>query len=255
MVSPKVLFAAAGFGHISIWKSILVIAAGAVGVALSLVRVTGLVGVGLAGLALSLAGCVEALVILAQRREATLVASLPEVAEAISSGVASGLNLPDCLEELAKQGPKSLGKSFTEFNEQQARGYTLEQSLVWLKVEFSNVYADQLVQLLLVSLRIGGSGLVGNLNRLANDIRQQGALDAELKAKQGWVSGTAKLGLVAPWLIVCFLNQRPEAHAFYSSMAGLNLLLIGQLICLGAYALIHLLSGLPSSKRVFIDAV
>ena len=95
--------------------------------------------------------------------------------------------------------------------------------------------------------------MVANLNRLASDIRQQGSLDAELKAKQGWVSGTAKLGLAAPWLIVCFLNQRPEAHAFYSSGAGFNLLLVGQIVCLLAYGLIHLLSGLPVSKRVFID--
>jgi len=150
-------------------------------------------------------------------------------------------------------GPISLRKSFQGFNTLQDQGYTLEQALSWLQVEFSNVYGDQLVQLLLVSLRVGGTGLVSNLNALASDIRKQAALDAELQAKQGWVSGTAKLGLVAPWLIVLFLNQRPEAHVFYASPAGLQLLLLGQLVCLLAYGLIQLLSGLPKPRRVYID--
>ena len=237
MVGPRKLLAAAGFGHIAPAKALGAIGVIALAVGLSLTRLTGVLGVGLAGLALSLAGCIEALVLIAAKRESALVASLPEVAESVASGVASGLGLPASLEILEHQGPVALRNSFAEFNAIQRRGHTLEQALAWLQVEFSNVYSDQLVQLLLVSLRVGGSGLVANLNRLASDIRQQGSLDAELKAKQGWVSGTAKLGLAAPWLIVCFLNQRPEAHAFYSSAAGFNLLLVGQIVCLLAYGL------------------
>lgn len=253
MVRPRELLAAAGFGHLPFGRTIglALVALSALG--LSLVRLTGLLGVGLAGSVLGAAALVETLLALRAARQSALVATLPEVAEAVASGIASGLAIGDCLEALCQAGPKSLRASLAEFKRMGERGYSLEASLRWLQVELSNVYADQLVQLLLVSLRVGGSGLVGNLNKLAADIRLEGALQSELKAKQGWVSGTAKLGLAAPWLIVLFLNQRPEAHTFYASTAGFNLLLTGLVICLLAYLLIQLLSGLPTARRVYID--
>jgi tight adherence protein B len=133
------------------------------------------------------------------------------------------------------------------------KGTSLEQALGWFQVELSNVYADQLVQLLQVSLRSGGAGLVANLERLSEIIRVQGSLEEELAAKQGWVTGTAKLGLIAPWLIVLFLNARTEAHTFYVSAAGFALLSVGLVICLLAYLLIVAAGRLPKAKRVFID--
>ena len=253
MVGPRVLLASAGFGHLPVSRTFGLVAAVLAALGLSLVRITGLVGVGLAGAVLGAAALIETLLALKTARETTLVASLPEVAEAVAAGIASGLAIDECLVALAEVGPKSLRSSLGEFSRMSDKGYSLEARLRWLQVELSNVYSDQLIQLLLVSLRVGGSGLVANLNRLAADIRQEGALHAELKAKQGWVSGTAKLGLAAPWLIVLFLNQRPEAHAFYASDAGFALLLSGLVICLLAYLFIQLLSGLPAARRIYVD--
>ena len=250
-MSLKSFLSSAGFGHLPAWQ---VLGGGAVlvvAVSLSLIRLTGVSAFGLAGAVLSMAAIAEMLLALIAARTQALVSALPEVAESLASGVSSGQELGQSLGLLAKHGPKALSKSFAEFNGLVARGFSLEDALGWLQRELGNVYGDQLVQLLLVSLRIGGSGLVANLNRLSSDIRSQAALDGELRAKQGWVAGTAKLGVLAPWLIVLFLNQRPEAHAFYASSGGFNLMLIGLFVCLVAYLFIQLMSRLPKPKRVF----
>lgn len=249
----KAFLSGAGFGHLPVWQviggSVVLISA----VSLSLIRLTGVAAFGLTGAVLSITTIIETLLALTAARRKALVSALPEVAESLASGVSSGQELGRSLALIAGHGPKALAKSFTEFNALVARGFSLEDALGWLQRELGNVYGDQLVQLLLISLRIGGSGLVANLNRLASEIRSQAALDGELMAKQGWVAGTAKLGALAPWLIVLFLNQRPEAHAFYTSASGFSLMLIGLFVCLVAYVFIQLMSKLPQPKRVFLD--
>lgn len=253
MPTPKKLFAAAGFGHIPWLRLVLLITACNLIISLIAYHAIGLVGVAVAVWILLMGGQVEILSMLADARSRALNKAIPEVAESVASGVASGQELGQCLSLLAVHGPKALKKSFGQFNELIEQGHRLESALAWLQIELSNVYGDQLVQLLLVSLRSGGSGLVANLTTLSTDVRLQGSLDAELRAKQGWVSGTAKLGVLAPWLIVLFLNARPEAHVFYSSLSGFNLMVVGLVVCLLAYLLIQFMSKLPTPRRVFID--
>ena len=252
-MNPRSFLSAAGFGHLPTWQvlggSLVLVAT----VGLSLIKLTGISAFGIAGAVLTAAALAELFLALATMRSQSLIAALPEVAESLASGVASGQDLGLSIALLAQHGPKVLRKSFLEFNALVDRGFSLEQGLGWLQRELGNVYGDQLAQLLLVSLRIGGSGLVANLNRLAADMRSQAALDGELRAKQGWVAGTAKLGVLAPWLIVLFLNQRAEAHAFYASSAGFALMTTGLFVCALAYLAIQIMSKLPKPRRVFAD--
>jgi tight adherence protein B len=244
------LFESAGLGHLPAPALAAGLAALVFGVGLTAVRATGVLGVGIAVLVISFGVVVEGLKAAGLQRFRTVIATLPEAAEAIAAGVASGEQLETSVSALAAAGPKPLRPSFTRFAQLLQSGFSLEQSLDWLQLELSDVYADQLVQLLKISAVSGGSGLVANLNSLAATIREQAALDAEIVAKQGWVIGTAKLGIAAPWLIVLFLNQRPEAHGFYASAQGASLLLIGLVICICAYAVILRIARLPQPRRV-----
>jgi len=244
----------AGFGHLSAPRfaglTLFAIAAAA----LSVVKLSDIPGLGLAVFAFGLAFSVEGLKHLAAQRAKALSRALPEVAESLASAVASGLNLTDALASMGQVGPRQLRDSFTQFRRIDLSGYPLTQALEWLRLELSNSYADQLVELLLVTYRSGGVGLVANLERLSATIRADYATESELNAKQGWVIGTAKLGLASPWLILLFLNQRPEAHTFYASPQGLVLLATGLTACVGAYAAILSLSKLPHLRRVFSGA-
>lgn len=246
----KALLEGAGFGHFPLARIAAALLTALMLLGLSVTKVTGVLGIGVASMILAGAAVVEALKALRAARSQALVSALPEVAEATAAGVAAGEELGETLCRFAEAGPKPLRSSFVKFRELLNRGYNLEQSLAWLQLELADENADLLIQFLIQSQRLGGAGLVANLNNLAKVIREQAALNAELAAKQGWVIGTAKLGIASPWLIVLFLNQRPEAHNFYASTDGSAVLLTGLLVCAVAYALIVRLSRLPQTRRV-----
>ena len=99
----------------------------------------------------------------------------------------------------------------------------------------------------------GGAGYIESLNSQAKITRSDIATWGELESKQGWVTGTAKLALAAPWLVVVFLTSRPENVKIYNSNEGLTILLVGLTVSLIAYRLIGVLGNLTKPKRVFVN--
>jgi len=87
-------------------------------------------------------------------------------------------------------------------------------------------------------LETGAPGFAKVLRSAAIESRQMHSLDAELKARLGWVLGTARLGVLSPWVMLALLCQRPESRLAFASSTGQALLLAGTLVCAIAYALI-----------------
>lgn len=247
----KSLLAEAGLGHFSAMRLGLLAIATLFFASLAVAKLTGLAGIGVAAFFLGFALAIEMLKSVAKARYNALIGALPEVCESLASAVASGQELNSAIADLAANGPKTTRKSFEAWIRLDELGIPTDQTLDWLSVELSNVYADQLVQLLRVSVKSGGFGLVSNLGRLASSLRQQVALHGELQAKQGWVTGTAKLALAAPWAIVYLLGLRGQNSSFYNSAVGMTLLITGLGVCLFAYLLIGILGRMPASRRVF----
>lgn len=188
---------------------------------------------------------------LSQRRESALVAALPEMAEQLATVLAAGVSLPQSLTDLATSGPRNLRKVFSGYSALFDKGYPLGTCLDWLKSELANAHADQIIELLSIAAQSGGRGIVVNLNAFAQTMRAEILLRSELQAKQGWVLGTAKVAVLAPWLIAVLLSRRPEALAYYSSNAGSALLIAGLVTCGFAYWLIGKFAGLRPLIRVF----
>ena len=72
-----------------------------------------------------------------------------------------------------------------------------------------------------------------------------------MDSKQGWVSGTAKIAVAAPWVVVAMLSSREENAVIYNTPEGAAILLLGFVVCVVAYRLVHLLGSLPQQPRVF----
>jgi tight adherence protein B len=83
--------------------------------------------------------------------------------------------------------------------------------------------------------------------------RSEIALWGELESKQGWVTGTAKLSIVAPWLIVATLAARSENVAIYNTTEGTGVLVAGLLVSLIAYRLVGLMGLLSKPSRVLTN--
>lgn len=231
----RFLIAVLGFaGSLGIWVSL----------ASSILALGACVGLASAGLAF------ELLAARAKTRRARISKSWPEIVEVIVSGMSSGVAIQESFEELRDNGPRFLRNHFALMVRIIDSGSTLDSALVWLKSEVAEVHADRTIECLRISNEVGGSNLAQSLRQQSKQIRAELALWGEIESKQGWVVGTAKLAVAAPWLIVGMLAVRQENAAVYNSTQGASILFTGLLISVFAYRLIHYLAALPQNPRV-----
>lgn len=247
----RLLINAAGMANISAANFAIGLFVSTVLVGLLVTTLTGIPAFFATGAVFTRVGIIELVRGVAAHRESNVVAALPELAENLATVLASGADLQQALCELAKTGPLRLRKTFERYGVLVDRGLPLDSCLDWLQSELSNVYADQLLELLKVTESSGGSGIVVNLNRVSKVLRDEIVLRGELQAKQGWVLGTAKVAVLAPWLIAAMLARRPEALTYYSSNVGTAMLLTGLVACAVAYWLIGRFASTHAAVRVF----
>lgn len=197
-------------------------------------------------------GAFELLSLRARSRADNLAKLWPQAIDSLQSGATSGLSVIDSLAELATHGPTQLRKPFIGLIEKLDSGWSLDNGLDWLKTQFGEIHADRLIELIRITHQGGGLGFIDALRQQSRQTRSEIALWGELNSKQGWVSATAKLALVAPWFIVATLASRPENVGIYNSTEGIVILLSGLLVSILAYRLIGLLGALSRPNRVFV---
>ena len=97
---------------------------------------------------------------------------------------------------------------------------------------------------------VGGTELISVLRALASHLRQEAAARSEIEARQSWVRGAARLGVVAPWVVLLLLATQSTTLAAYDSAAGTALLVGGGVVCFLAYRLMLRIGRLPEDVRV-----
>lgn len=185
------------------------------------------------------------------RRQAKIAQSWPLVIESLESAAVAGMSLMESLRDLGESDQLYVSKEFSDCCGKIDSGFTFESALDQLKVVFSHHSADFTIELLRIANSTGSDGYVSALRNQSNSLRQEAALKAQLEAKQGWVVGTAKLAVVAPWLIVAVLSFRPENAAIYRSVSGTAILLLGLLASAIALRMVYRIGSLASAVRVF----
>lgn len=243
----------AGFGNTSVLVASLLMLSIAGCFAIWVQLTFSIIGLSICSFLVCLGILFEALSIRAKFRSEAISKLWPEVIDSLVSGASSNLSLLDSMSDLALKGPKSLRPGFQGFVDRVDAGWQFEQALDWLKKQFGQVHADRLLELIRITKFSGGSGYINSLRRQGKITREEIALWSELEAKQGWVQGTAKLAVVAPWLIVAILGSRPENSNFFNSGEGLTLLFLGLAVSGFAYRLIQVLGRIARPVRVFAE--
>ena len=193
----------------------------------------------------------EALQSRAKSRKRAISRCWPEVLDALLSGAASGVHASETFAELADNGPVPLRRHFNTLRENLEFGASFRETIQSLKEELGDVHSDRLVELLLIVEAAGGMGFYESLKSQISVARQDLALWGELEAKQGWITGTAKIAITAPWVIVALLSIQPGNLEIYSSQSGTAILIVGLIVSIFAYRLIRLLGAFDSPPRVF----
>lgn len=175
----------------------------------------------------------------------------PDVVDHIVSATRSGISLPDGVAALAHTGPPSTREAFAMFESDYAASGNFARSLDLLKDQLSDPIADRILETLRMSREVGGSELPSVLRALAAHLRVEGAIRGEVEARQSWVMNAARLGAVAPWVVLALLSTRPEAAEAYNSPAGVVVILGGLIATVVAYRAMIAFARLPEEQRWF----
>lgn len=242
---------AAGFPNITVSQLILFSLAAATLVASWLHVSFGVIGLSLFGFLAVIGFVMEGLMIRAKSRTQALTKLWPEVLDSLHSSLASGYGLVDSLAEIATSGPSRFRPIFANLVNQLDAGKSLDEGLDWFKSRFGQLQADRLAETIRVVQSAGGAGLLPALRTQSSMTRAEIALIGELETKQGWITGTAKLSIIAPWIIVATLASRSENVAIYNTNEGLGILALGLIISLLAFRMVTTLGQLTLPNRTF----
>lgn len=245
------LLARAGVPSVSPLVLVGVIAmAGIAGGALTLLLVP---VVALAPVAAAVAATVPVLVLRARAaaRRRALRAVWPDVVDHLLSGVRAGLSLPQAVAALADSAPEPVRAPFRAFRRDYLRTAQFTECLDSLKATLADPVADRIIETVRMAREVGGTELPTVLRSLSQYLRADAAVRAEVDARQSWVRTAARLGVVAPWIVLLMLGTRPEAAAAYNSAGGAVLVVGGLAATLVAYRLMIALGRLPEEGRWF----
>lgn len=227
-----------------------VILAGSISIGLLGFVLSGVWGLGLCIGLLGLAIAVEVLRLRAEARQRGFDSCWPQVFDSFQSASISGIGLREQLNYLATQGPMPLRSEFANLLALYDAGFELDRLMPQMRKQFANRNADLLALLIELDSELGGHGMAVTYQRAALRLRQEQGEIAQLQAKQGWVSSSAKLALLAPWLIALVLVQLPQNRAAFATEHGAAILILGLVLSLVAYALVNRMGRLPLPGRV-----
>jgi len=175
----------------------------------------------------------------------------PDLVDHLVSGIRAGLPLAEAVGALAEVGPAETRVAFRTFERRAMGSGNLASALDALKSDLADPVGDRIVETLKMAREVGGSELPAVLRALAMSLRADAAVRSEVEARQSWVRGAARLGVVAPWVVLLLLASRPEAATAYNSPAGLALLVVGLAVTVIAYRIMIALGRLPDERRWF----
>jgi tight adherence protein B len=215
---------------------------------------TGVYGMAISIAVLALGAQLEVLRLRANSRQKAFDALWPQVFDSFQNASVANLSTMEQLDYLATKGPLRLREQFKVLHDQLDAGIELGKALESFKRRIGSRHADFLALLIEISTELGGRGLGDWWKRAASDIRQEQALMGEVMAKQGWVLGSAKVALIAPWLIAFVLLRLEQNREAYASELGALVLFFGLSLSIVAYALVNKLGTLKVPERVFYAA-
>jgi len=213
--------------------------------------ITGIIGLALSIALLVLGILLEVIRAMGEGRQRALEQIWPGVFDLLRSGSEAGLTTYEQIEYLSKEAPQGIRRFFLQLFENLQRGVPLERALGIFQSQVGSRSGDFLSIVLLITTELGGRGEAAIWSKASEEIRSEQQLMNQVRAKQGWVLGSAKLAVLAPWLIVFVLLSLEQNRAAFATTAGSMVLLLGLMLSGFAYFLTSFLGRLPLPRRIF----
>jgi tight adherence protein B len=173
----------------------------------------------------------------------------PDVVDSLVASIRSGANIPEAVMSLQTSHEPRIARPAGAFAQDYRLTANFGRSLDRLKLQWASAPSDRLVETLRLARDLGSSETTAVLSALGSHLRSESAVRQELEARQGWIKVAARIGLVAPWIVLFLLSTRSEAASAYNSAAGIAVIAIGAGVSLVAYRVMAGIGQLRSETR------
>jgi tight adherence protein B len=183
-----------------------------------------------------------------------LQAAWPDGLRDVGASLAAGRSLTHALQTLAHSGPPPLREAFARFPSL-SRMLGPVAALEVVKAELADPTSDRVIEVLILAQERGGPIVARILDDLVVATTKDVKVLEEVESEGLEMKLNARAVLVMPWVVLVALTIRDGAfRAFYSSAAGLVVVLVGALLCaIGAWW-IGRLGRAHEERRVFDGA-
>lgn len=184
-------------------------------------------------------------------RMARVQESWPDGLRDVLSSVRSGASLPSAIENLALFGPEPLREAFQGFDVY-SRSLGVVPALEMVKQDLADPTADRIVEVLILAYERGGGVVPEILEDLAEATTRDLWTTEQVRSEALEQKINSRVVFVLPWIVLVAMTSRSGAFRdFYSSSAGVMVVVIGGVMSLIGVAIASRLGAQPVEPRVF----
>jgi tight adherence protein B len=185
------------------------------------------------------------------RRVAAVQEAWPDGLRDLVSSVRSGASLPSALESLGSHGPEALREAFGGFSIY-SRSLGIESALEMVRADLADPTSDRVIEVLILAHRRGGSVVPEILGDLAEATTRDVWTMEQVRSEALEQKINSRAVFVLPWLVLVLMTARSGAfRAFYSSAAGLVVVVLCGILSLLGMFIAARVGSEPDEPRVF----
>jgi tight adherence protein B len=175
----------------------------------------------------------------------------PQFEEVFISGLQSGISVSDTFSFANDFELPAIKHPLHRMISTLDRGLPLAQAIEQFRQDVDLAHCDLFTTIVAMAHRTGGQNLLEALQAHANSVRFELAARGDVRARQNAILSVAKLGLLAPWVLVAVLSVNAQTRNSFNSMPGQTLLIVGFAISFIAYRMVVAAGRSASFSRIF----
>jgi len=177
--------------------------------------------------------------------------SWPDGLRDILASVRSGSSVPSSIEHLATFGPASLRDAFAGFGVY-ARSLGVAAALEMVRDDLADPTSDRIIEVLILAYERGGTVVPQILSDLADATTRDLWTMEQIRTEALEQKINSRVVFVLPWLVLIAMTAQSSAFRdFYSSPAGVAVVLVGGALSLAGVIIASRLGRHPAEPRVF----
>lgn len=186
------------------------------------------------------------------QRVAAVQQAWPDGLRDLVSSVRSGSSLPSALEDLGRFGPLPLREVFGSFGVY-SRSLGVIPALEMIRSNLADPTSDRVIEVLILAHERGGVVVPEILADLAIATTRDVWTLEQVRGEALEQKINSRVVFVLPWLVLVLMTMRSGAYReFYSTPAGIFVVVVGGLMSLIGMAVAGRIGSQPGEPRVFV---